>query len=649
LETILAKKKDLCYNKKLLKEKTCPYYCKSWIKMISQELLICLKKRLPEVIGSKALFSEILESKGRDTWKESWDLCWEQIYFVPPPPDKEGHYATNGPFILGKYLKTSPQGVAQIFIEILLEHSQVEKAVFSAPGFINVTLKKDYWWQQFKDILHLGDHFGRLQDRQPKKINVEFVSVNPTGPLHPGHGRSAIFGDVVSNLLSWIGHNVTREYYINDAGRQAELLGRSVYWYYNASPQKGALPKDYYQGEYIQEIATKLEAVYGDGLQEKTDSEKDFWLDRVITFAIHHCMAWIKEDLHGLDIHHDVFSSEKSIQDSGLIEKVVELLRSKDLVYEGFLEDPKDYKKPDDDDGASENCEGSLAEQRQSLLIFRSTVFGDDQDRPLTKRDGSWTYFAGDAAYHLDKMNRGFDEMIDVWGADHGSHVQRIQGVLKALTGNNVCLRVPLCQMVRFKAQESLIKMSKRSGNFITLREVVQAVGKDCFRFFMLTKKLDAHMDFDFQKVQEQTKENPFFYIQYAHARCCSVIRSASEIFGNKVVEQILEKPLENDMLELVEKEDWALVEVLCDFPRQVYSSARALEPHRIATYLHDVASAFHSHWTKGSGKETLRFLWPQDQKRSAKGVALVGATRQILRSGLWILGVDPLKELKAS
>jgi arginyl-tRNA synthetase len=686
--------------------------------MISQELFWALYFYLPQVLlahkdailkDSKTVTQDGLSSS---LWK---DQC-QQCYFVPPPSGKEGHYATNAPFILGKYLGLPPQEVHPYIVQVVEKHTWVEKAVFSPPGFVNIFLKKDYWITELQKLLLEKDLYGKNsfleeenwknfgkslcsnesfhgaspQDHNtqanilPQKWNLEFVSVNPTGPLHPGHGRGAVFGDALANLLSSVGLQVTKEYYVNDAGVQADLLGRSVYWYYkNFSEEKDSiqntpetLPKDFYQGGYIQKIAQDLREIYGSSLEESEKGSKEFWLPEVRDFAINKCMAWIKEDLKCLNIHHDVFSSEKNLQETGAVDRMVEALKEKNLVYEGVLDKPKSYTGQEKDGESNEQLNHPISQSLEEfrdgqkeapLLLFKGTEFGDDQDRPLTKKDGSWTYFAGDIAYHLDKLKRGFHKLIDVWGADHGGHVQRIQGALKALTRNGESsLEVLLCQMVRFKSQDALIKMSKRSGNFITLREVVEAIGKDAFRFFMLTKKLDAHMDFDFQKVQEQTKDNPLFYIQYAHARCASVLRSAERIFtknhlyqwlhldfsstsGEKFQYRWTEDPfMSKDIVAFLEPPEYKLLELITDFPRQVYQSAKTLEPHRISTYLYELSREFHSLWSQGSGKETLRFLLPTDPLRSRKGLCLVQGTKYVIGAGLRILGVTPLEELSS-
>ena len=569
----------------------------------------------------------ILSLSDNDKLPKNLDL--QNVTAEAPRDISHGDIATNAAMVLVKQAKMKPRDIAEMIAAGLRDIDIVDNVEIAGPGFINIRLRSSFIQSQVKSILKQGFDYGRSTLGDGEKVNVEYVSVNPTGPLHVGHCRGAVFGDALSTLLDHVGYDVTREYYINDAGGQIDVLARSTYLRYLEAIGETVdeIPEGLYPGEYLIPVGKALAEKVGDKYQSLPESD---WLYEVRSFATDAMMDLIREDLNTLDIQHDVFFSELSLHENGGIQKGLEQLEEKGLIYTGVLEPPKG-KLPDD------------WEERPQTL-FKSTGFGDDVDRALKKSDGAWTYFAADVAYHSNKVERGFNTLIDVWGADHGGYVKRVQSVVTALTDGKAELDVRLCQMVKLLRDGKPVKMSKRSGNFITLRDIVDEVGKDVVRFIMLTRKNDATLDFDFARVTEQSKDNPVFYVQYGHARVFSVIRKATEAFnGLDVSEQSLMKTnlgLLNDESEL------NLIKAMINWPRVVEGAALAHEPHRISYYLFDLASEFHALWNKGNDRVDLRFIIDNNKEITLARLAMITAFSKIIASGLNILGVEPLNEM---
>ncbi len=553
-----------------------------------------------------------------------------RVVAEPPRDAAHGDAATNAAMVLAGQAGMKPRDFAAILAEKLNSLEIVDSVEVAGPGFVNMRLSDRFWKNSLSDILKQGDRFGDSDMGKGKKKNVEFVSANPTGPMHVGHSRGAVFGDALAALLQKAGYDVTREYYVNDAGAQVDVLARSVYLRYKEALgfDIGEIPEGYYPGLYLIPVGKALAERDGRKWLDKPEEE---WLVPVRAFAIGKMMDLIRDDLAALGIVFDVFSSERALVEAGKIDEVVDFLRSKDLVYEGVLEPPK----------------GKVVEDYEPhpQTLFRATMFGDDVDRALKKSNGFQTYFASDMAYHLDKYRRGFDDLIDVWGADHGGYVKRMQAAVKALTDGKAKLDVKLCQMVNLMSDGVPVKMSKRAGKFVTLRDMVDAVGKDVMRFIMLTRKNDAQLDFDVEKVKEQSKDNPVFYVNYAYARASSVKRKAVEMFPN---DDLTPAALaEADLTLLDDPSEIALIRLLTDYPRQIEAAAAAHEPHRIAYYLNDVAAAFHGLWNKGRDNAELRFLIPEDRARSLAHLALVEAVATVIGSGLKdVFGVKPAEEM---
>ena len=546
------------------------------------------------------------------------------------PPREAGHgdIATNAAMALAKSAGMTPRTLAALIKARLKAFPEVMEVTVAGPGFINMRLADDFWRERLREILETGPAYGDSTLGQGRRVNVEFVSANPTGPLHVGHGRGAVVGDALAALLEKTGHAVTREYYINDAGAQVDVLARSAHLRYREALGEtiGPIPEGYYPGAYLIPVGQAL--ARRDGRRWVEASE---WLEPVRTFAIAALMDLIRDDLAALGVRHDVFSSERALVTAGGVDAAVGLLAERGLVYEGVLEPPKG--KQVDDWGP------------RPQRLFRATRFGDDVDRPLQKSDGAWTYFASDLAYHLDKYHRGFSSMIDVWGADHGGYVRRVQAAVEALTEGQGTLDVKLCQMVALLDAGEPVKMSKRAGTFITLREVIDRVGRDVVRFIMLTRKNDAHLDFDFARVTEQSRDNPVFYVQYAHARACSVHRHATEIFPG--VDLSPRGLSACGVHRLTDPSELGLIRMLAGWPRVVEGAALAHEPHRVAYYLYDLAGAFHGLWNKGNERAELRFLVPDDPELSFARLALVQGMATVVASGLAVFGVDPVEEMR--
>ncbi len=548
------------------------------------------------------------------------------------PPREEGHgdIATNAAMVIAPQAKMKPRDVAEMLLPHLQNLAGIEKVEIAGPGFINITLSPSIWQEAVADILEHGVGYGNSDIGEGQNVNIEFVSANPTGPMHVGHGRGAVYGDALATLLMKAGYNITREYYINDAGAQVDKVAESAYLRYReaAGELLESIPEGLYPGEYLMPIGEALYAIHGDSLMTQTREE---WLPTVRDYALEAIMIMVKGDLEALGIHHNVFTSEKQITESGQTDAAIALLAQKGLIYQGVLEPPKG-KAPDD------------WEPREQTL-FKSTDFGDDCDRPVKKSDGSWTYFAPDIAYHFDKCNRGFTKLIDVFGADHGGYVKRLKAVVKALSGGRVELEVKLCQLVKFLRNGEPAKMSKRAGTFVTVREVVDEVGKDVFRFIMLTRKNDVPLDFDFAKVMEQSKDNPVFYVQYAHARAHSIMRNALAEMPDAVKSS--KNPTPKMLSLLSHPAELALIRQLCNWPRLVESAALGLEPHRVAFYLHDIAAAFHGFWNQGNDDLGLRFILKHDIELTAARIALARAVAVVIASGLMVLGVQPQEEMR--
>ena len=547
-----------------------------------------------------------------------------------PKDPSHGDLATNAAMVLAKPARLAPKALAERIVPLLASDPCVESVEIAGPGFINLTLKQSFWPSVLRMVLEQGEAFGRSAIGKGEAVNVEYVSANPTGPMHVGHCRGAVFGDALANLLAFAGHDVTREYYVNDAGAQVDVLARSAFLRYREALGEdiGEIPEGLYPGDYLKPVGEELARNHGPDLLDRPETE---WLPLVRATALTAMLGMIEHDLEQLGIRHDVFFSERSLtEDQDEVAETIADLQGKDLIYKGRLPPPKGKRDEDWED--------------REQLLFRASAFGDDQDRPLIKADGSYTYFASDIAYHYDKYRRGFRSMIDVWGADHSGHIKRMQAALSALTDGRADLDVKICQLVRLFRVGQPVKMSKRAGTFVTLRDVVDEVGAGPVRFMMLYRKNDAPLDFDFAKVTEQSRDNPVFYVQYAHARASSVLRNVCETFSDLDIGE--EELARADLQRLNDDGEIALIRRLAQFPRIVEASAEAHEPHRIAFYLYDLAGDFHGHWSRGKDLPQLRFIHESDRELTRSRVALVAATKRILALGLGILGVHAVHEL---
>ena len=554
------------------------------------------------------------------------DLDFDAITVEPPRDASHGDMATNAAMVLAKPAGMKPRDIAEKLAGKLAQDPRITAADVAGPGFLNLRLDAGVWQRVVGAVLAQGTDFGRGDLGLGKRVNVEYVSANPTGPLHVGHTRGAVFGDALASLLDFAGFDVTREYYINDGGAQVDVLARSVYLrYLEAYGQEVAFPDGTYPGDYLIDVGVALKDKVGDAY---LDQDEAVWLEDIRNFATDEMMKLIRDDLASLGVKMDVFYSEKSLYGTGRIEAAIKDLKSKGLIYEGVLEPPKG-KKPED------------WEPREQTL-FRSTAHGDDVDRPVMKSDGGWTYFAPDIAYHFDKVQRGFDMLIDVFGADHGGYVKRMKAAVSALSGGRVPLDIKLTQLVKLFKDGKEFKMSKRAGTFVTLRDVVDQVGADVTRFVMLTRKNDAMLDFDFAKVLEQSRENPVFYVQYAHARVNSVLRKAADM-GISVDMETLKAA---DLDKLDHESELKLAAKLAEWPRLVETAARSNEPHRVAFYLYELAGDFHGLWNRGNDVPSVRFL-QDDPATSQSKIALAQATAIVIASGLGILGVKPAEEMR--
>ncbi len=559
---------------------------------------------------------------------EGLDLS--NIAVEPPRDPSHGDIATNAAMVLAKQARMKPRDIAEAMVAGLEAENTVATVDVAGPGFINMTLDNSFWQARVREVLEAGTNYGCSNVGAGEKVNVEYVSANPTGPMHVGHVRGAVFGDALSNLLIKVGYDVTKEYYINDAGSQIDTLARSSHLRYQEACGRtiGEIPEGFYPGEYLKPVGEMLKDKYGDKFLDADESE---WLDLFKVDASDAMMVLIREDLKALGVEQDIFFSERKMHSDGSIDAAVAALDALGHLYEGVLEPPKG-KLPDD------------WEPRPQTL-FKATDFGDDVDRALKKSDGSYTYFGADIAYHFNKYERGFNHQIDIWGADHGGYVKRMKAAVTAMSDGKADLDVRLCQLVKLSRNGEPVKMSKRSGNFITLREVVDEVGKDVARFIMLTRKNDAPLDFDFAKVMEQSKDNPVFYVQYAHARVHSVMKKAVEAFAD--IETSDAALADADMSLLINPSEIAIMRAIASWPRMVEGAAEAHEPHRISFFLYDLSSEFHTFWNKGNDDVSLRFIIEGDKAITCARLALIRSVALVIASGLAIVGVTPVKEMR--
>ncbi len=553
-------------------------------------------------------------------------LDFANVTVEPPRDPAHGDMATNAAMVLAKPAGMKPRDIAEKLAARLTD-DRITSAEVAGPGFLNLRLGASVWHEVIGRAIGAGADYGRSAMGAGQKVNVEFVSANPTGPMHVGHVRGAVFGDALANLLAFSGHEVTREYYINDGGAQVDVLARSAYERYReANGLEPAIREGLYPGDYLIPVGEALKEKYGDSLLDRPEED---WLADLREFATEAMMGMIRQDLAALGVRMDAYSSEKALYGTGRIEAAIARLESMGLIYRGVLEPPKG-KLPED------------WEEREQLL-FRSTAHGDDVDRPIQKSDGSWTYFAPDIAYHWDKIERGFDQLIDVFGADHGGYVKRMQAAVKALSNGRVPLDIKLIQLVKLFRNGEPFKMSKRAGTFVTLRDVVEQAGADVTRFVMLTRKNDAALDFDFARVLEQSKDNPVWYVQYASARIHSVLRRATEA-GIDVSDSSL---LSADLSRISHPVELDLARKVAEWPRLVEHAARAHEPHRVAFFLYEIASDLHSLWNRGNDDTSLRFVQDGDSDTTRAKIALVRAVGVVISSGFGILGVTPAEEMR--
>jgi arginyl-tRNA synthetase len=563
-------------------------------------------------------------------------LDLSRILVEPPREAAHGDMATNAAMVLAKPAGKKPRDLAEAIAGKLRGEPLIEDVSVAGPGFINLTLTRAAWIDALRAALDAGGDYGRSDIGRGEPVNVEYVSANPTGPMHVGHGRGAVFGDALANLLAFAGYRVTREYYVNDAGAQVDVLARSAFLRYREALGEtiGPIPDGLYPGEYLKPVGESLARDFGPSFKAKSESE---WLPVVRMRAIEAMLAVIKADLAALNVSHEEFFSERSLAEGSgnAVEATIAALRANGLIYEGRLSPPKGQPIEDWED--------------REQTLFRATQFGDDVDRPLMKSDGSYTYFASDIAYHKSKFDRGFRAMIDVWGADHGGYVKRMQAAVKAVSDGKADLDIKLVQLVRLLRGGEPVKMSKRAGEFVTLREVVDEVGRDAVRFMMLYRKNDAPLDFDLAKVIEQSRDNPVFYVQYGHARGQSVFRNARE-----VLPELPEHPAgrlallqEAPLGRLDDAAELALIKRLALYPRVVEQASRAHEPHRIAFYLYELASEFHAQWTRGKDLPHLRFIIQNDPQLTKARLALVQGVVAVLASGLALLGVEAPEEMR--
>lgn len=552
-----------------------------------------------------------------------------RVAVEPPRQTGHGDITTNAAMVLSKPTGLKPHDLAAVLAERLKGIEAVMETEIAGPGFINLSLEPAFWHRQLKEIVETGPAYGDSEMGRGESVNVEYVSANPTGPLHVAHARGAVVGDALASLLEKAGYNVTREYYVNDAGAQVDALARSAYLRYREAlgEEIKDIPEGFYPGEYLIPVGEALAKRDGD---QWRDVDEDAWLPAIRSFAVAMMMDGVREDLASLGVEPGVFTSESVLVKKGTVDAVIKHLEDKGLIYTGVLEPPKG-KAPDD------------WEPRPQKL-FKSSEFGDELDRPVKKSDGSWTYFATDMAYHLDKFQRGFKTMIDVWGADHGGYVKRMKAAVEAVTDGEGVLEVKLCQMVHLKKGGKPVRMSKRAGTFVTLRYLINEVGRDVVRFMMLTRKNDSQMEFDLEKALEQSRDNPVFYVHYAHARCRSVMRNAAEKLGDKKIAP--EALAGADLGLLTDTAELSVIKVMAAWPRMVENAAEVHEPHRVAYYLNDLATLFHALWNKGNDDARLRFFQSDNEGLTLARLALVQGVATVIASGLQVFGVSPVEEL---
>jgi arginyl-tRNA synthetase len=585
-----------------------------------------------DVLARVHAVCEVLATEGG--WPASVDLS--RVVVEPPRDAAHGDMATNAAMVLAKEAKAKPRDLAEKIAEKLRHDDLIASVDIAGPGFINLTLKPQAWSDALRTVLREGASYGRGVSGAAGKVNIEYVSANPTGPMHVGHCRGAVFGDALASLLDFAGHDVAREYYINDAGAQVDVLARSAFLRYREALGEdiGEIPEGLYPGDYLKPVGAALAAEHGDKLLAMPEAA---WLPAVRAEAIAMMMAMIKADLAALNIKHDVFFSERSLIETGnnRVAETIDYLRGKGDVYEGRLPPPKGAPVEDYED--------------REQTLFRATAYGDDVDRPLLKSDGSYAYFASDIAYHKDKFDRGFRNLVDVWGADHGGYIKRMQAAVKAVTSGSAALDVKIVQLVKLLRNGEPVKMSKRSGDFVTLREVVDEVGSDAVRFMMLFRKNDAVLDFDLAKVLEQSKDNPVFYVQYGHARGHSIFKNAREVIPDLPDEDRARGAFLGDAAveRLTDPAELSLLRQLAQYPRLIDAAAAAHEPHRIAFYLYDLASEFHALWTRGRDLPYLRFIINNDAEITKARLALVQGVVSVLASGLAVLGVHAPDEMR--
>jgi arginyl-tRNA synthetase len=559
-------------------------------------------------------------------------LATSRLVVEPPRDASHGDMATNAAMVLAKDAGMKPRDLADLLVAELKKDPGVTTAEAAGPGFINIRLRPALFANVVRAAVTEGPDFGRSRMGAGSKVNVEYVSANPTGPMHVGHCRGAVFGDALANLLAFAGHEVCREYYINDAGAQVDVLARSAHLRYREAlgEEIGAIPEGLYPGDYLKPVGKALAKIHGKALLAQSES---VWLADVRAFAIDAMMAMIREDLKALSISHAVFFSERSLHEGNAspVGAAIADLRERGLIYEGRLPPPKGAPEADWED--------------REQTLFRATAFGDDVDRPLMKSDGSYTYFASDIAYHRDKFLRGFTTMIDVWGADHGGYIKRMQAAVKAATAGKGTLDIEICQLVKLLRDGQEVKMSKRAGTFVTLREVVDEVGPDPVRFMMLYRKNDAPLDFDLAKVVEQSKDNPVFYVQYAHARSASIFRQARAAYGADAFGA--EELAGADLAMLTDPSEQGVMKLVAQYPRLIESAAANREPHRVAFYLYELASALHGLWNKGKEDAALRFVNDKERELTSARLALVCSLMSVLGSGLQLLGVSAPQEMR--
>ena len=560
------------------------------------------------------------------------DLCFDNVTVEPPRDTGHGDIATNAAMVLCRQAGMTPRDLAAQIVDKLANEADIESAGVAGPGFVNVTFKTEVWSALVPAILGEGEAFGVADIGNGISVNLEYVSANPTGPMHVGHARGAVFGDALARLLERAGYTVMREYYINDAGSQVDVLARSVLLRAREALGEdiGEIPPGLYPGDYLVPVGKKLAEAEGVGLFDEDEAVQIAIAKQLVLPMM---LDMIRDDLAALGIVHAYFLSEQSLHDTGAVDAAFDALKAQELIYQGVLEPPKGKEPPPD-------------WEPQPQWLFRSQQFGDDSDRALKKSDGSWTYFAPDIACHFDKFQRGFTRMIDVWGADHIGYVKRMQAAVSAITQGKAQLDVKVCNLVKLQRGGRPIKMSKRSGTFVTLREVVDEVGRNAVRFMMLTRRNDVALDFDFDLVRQQSRDNPVFYVQYAHARIHSVLRNAEDAgFSKDDLSLVALGKVDANLLNA--PEEIALVKVLGIYPRSLLAAAIALEPHRLAFYLQDLAAAFHGLWTRGKEEPALRFIQDNNRDLTKARLALLRATAIVLSNGLNVIGVEPETEMR--